>query len=203
MSLRITALSAACTLVLAGTAAHATTYDFSTLPQGTTVTPLTLNGATFTSSPDAGGFTVGSNGGLFSSLGASVLSSAGVAETLNIAFSTAQTGLSFDAGMGDFLALNGSDTVTVNTYNGTTLLTTQSIAPVIPGTDLFPQGTFNLAGGAPFTSVSISAADSAGAESLAIAELASTPVPLPAAIWFLLSGLGGALGLARRRATAA
>jgi hypothetical protein len=203
MSYRIHAsVVAACALALAATASHATTYDFSTLPQGNTATPLTFNGATFTASNDPGGFTVGSNGGLYSTLGSSVLSSTGVAATLNIAFSTAQTGISFDAANGDFLVANGSDTVTVNAYNGTTLVASQSITPVIPSGsgDFYPQGFFSLASGAAFTSVTISAADAAGAESLAIAELATTPVPLPAAFWMFLSGLGGALGFARRRA---
>jgi hypothetical protein len=202
MSYRVHAATAAaaCVLSLAATASRATTYDFSTLPQDTTVTPFTLNGATFTASNDPGGFTVGSNGGLYSTLGASVLSSAGVPATLNIAFSTAQTGISFDAAMGDFLAGNGSDSVTVSEYNGAQLVASQSITPAIPNGsgDLFPQGFFSLAAGGPFTSVTISAADAAGAESLAIAELSSTPVPLPAAFWMLLSGLGGAARFVRR-----
>jgi hypothetical protein len=200
MSTRAIALAAACALALGATAANATTYDFSTLPQGTTVTPLSLNGATFTASNDPGGFTVGPNGGLFSSLGASVLSSAGAPATLGIAFTTAQNGISFDVGMGDFLALNGTDSVTVSTYNGGALVATQSIAPVIPAAsgDSYPQGFFSIASGAAFTSVVISAADSAGAESFAIAELATTPVPLPPTLWMLLSGVGG-LALLRRR----
>lgn len=198
-------MCAACALALVATASHATTYDFSTLPQDTTVTPLTLNGATFTASNDPGGFTVGPNTGLYSTLGASVLSSAGVAATLNISFATAQSGISFDAATGDFFASNGGDTVTVNAYNGTTLVASQSITPVIPSGsgDFYPQGFFSLASGAAFTSVSIGAADAAGAESLVIAELATTPVPLPAAFWMFLSGLGGALGFARRRKVAA
>jgi hypothetical protein len=193
-------LAAACALALGATAAHATTYDFSTLPQGTTVTPLTLNGATFTASNDPGGFTVGPNGGLYSSLGSSVLSSGGVAASLNIAFNNAQSGISFDVGMGDFLASNASDSVTVSTYNGATLVATQSITPVIPGGsgDSYPQGFFSLASGGAFTSVVISAADSAGPESFAIAELATTPVPLPGTLWMLLSGAGGLALFSRR-----
>jgi hypothetical protein len=200
MSIRALALTAACALALAASAANADTYDFSTLPQGTTVTPLTLNGATFTASNDPGGFTVGPNAGLFSTLGSSVLSSGGVAATLNIAFSTAQLGISFDVGMGDFLAANGSDAVTVNTYNGTSLVSSQALTPVIPTAsgDFYPQGFFSLVTGGPFTSVTISAADGAGAESFAIAELATATVPLPATLWMLLSGLGGGLAFARR-----
>jgi hypothetical protein len=204
MSHRVHLLTAtvACALSVAATAAHANTYDFSTLPQGTTVTPLTFNGATFTASNDPGGFTVGPNGGIWSSLGSSILSSGGVAATLNIAFGTAQTGLSFDVGTGDFLpgVFNTNDLVTVTEYNGSTQVATQSIVPIVPtgSGDQYPSGYFSLVGGAAFTSVTISASDSSGAESFAIAELASTPVPLPAAVWMFLGGLGGVLGFARR-----
>jgi hypothetical protein len=218
---RVHLLSAAvaCALSLGAAAAHATTYDFSTAydstssnPQGTTyqapaastlppavTTPLTLNGATFTTN-DPNGYVVGPNAGLYSTLGSSVLSTAGDVASLSIAFASAQTGISFDAATGDFLGLNGSDSVSVSEYNGATLVGTQSITPVVPGTDLYPQGLFSLAAGvAAFTSVTISAADAAGGESLAIADLATTPVPLPATLWMLLGGLGGGLAVARRR----
>jgi hypothetical protein len=188
-------------LSLAATASNATTYDFSSVPQSTTVTPTTINGATFSSPTDPGAFTFGPNGGLFSTLGPNVLSSAGVPATLNIGFSTAQTGISFDFATGDFFASNGSDSLTLTTNTGFR----ETVSAAIPSSsgDLYPQGLFNLAGAAAFTSVSISAADAAGAESLVIADMASTPVPLPAAAWLLVSGLGGAAGFARRRRKAA
>jgi len=197
MAHRIYALAAiaASGLALASTQASAdTVYDFGSVPQGTTVTPYTLDGAAFDSPQGPGAFTFGANGGLYSTLGPNVLSSAGNAATLTITFATAQTGLSFDAAMGDFLQLNGTDTITVTTNAGVN----QTLVPVIPAGsgDDYPQVLFSLASAAPFTFVTISAADAAGPESLAIADMTSTPVPLPASIWLFASALAG-LGLRR------
>jgi hypothetical protein len=195
----ITAL-AACAVSLVATASNAgtITYDFSSVPQGTTATPTTINGATFSSPSDPGAFTFGPNGGLYSTLGPNVLSSAGVPATLDIAFSTPQTGLSFDFATGDFFANNGSDSLTLTTNTG--FHETVGAANPPGSGDFYPQGVVNLTGTATFTSVTISAADAAGAESLIVADMSSTsPVPLPAAAWLLMSGLGGVAGFMRRR----
>jgi hypothetical protein len=199
MYARLPSLAAAAlaAVALAGSSAWASTitYDFSTV--NGQATPLTLNGATFSSPSDPGAFTAGPNGGLFSTLPATVLSSAGVAATLDISFSQLQNAISFSFGMGDFFADNGNDTLTLTTNTGFT----ETVSAAIPSGsgDFYPQGTFNLTNATPFSSVVISAADAAGPESLAIGDLTTNEVPLPGAVWLLGSGLL-ALGTRLRRA---
>jgi hypothetical protein len=185
-SLAAGALAAA---ALASGSAWATSYDFSTVTGN--ATPYTLNGATFSSPSDPGAFTFGPNGGVYSTLSNYVLSSAGVAATLDISFAQAQNGISFNFAIGDFLGGNGSDSLTLTTNTGFS----ETVGATIPGSDFYPQGYFNLAGAAPFTSVAISAVDGAGAESLAIGNLTTSAVPLPGALLLFGSGL---LALATR-----
>jgi hypothetical protein len=187
---RIHALGAlAAGALLLGTAAQAstTTYNFSSASGS--ATPTTIQGATFSSPSDPGAFTFGPNGGLYSTLGSTVLSSAGEPATLDISFAQAQTGITFDAANGDGFALNGSDTLTLTTNTGFS----ETISLAIPGSsgDLYPQGYFSLVNASAFTSVAISTADGGGPESLAIADLTTTPVPLPAGLLLLTSGLAG------------
>ena len=65
----------------------------------------------YASSPNAGAFSYGPNGGLYSSLGSTVLGSGGVPETLVLTFATAQNDVSLGFAIGDFFALDGGDAV--------------------------------------------------------------------------------------------
>jgi hypothetical protein len=198
MHARLTALAASALAGLSfAAAASATTYDFSTAPSGE-VTPLTLDGATFSSPSDPGAFTISSSDGLYTTLGSTVLSSAGYPYTLDISFVQAQTGISFNFATGDGFAANGGDGLILTTNTGLTEMATPSLQGS-PDLGIYPQGLFSLAGASPFTSVTIEAYDAAGEESLAIGNLTSTPaVPLPGALVLFASGLA-ALGARVRR----
>jgi hypothetical protein len=164
------------------------------------VTIATFSSTNPTPSGFGGAFAFGPNGGTYSSLGNTVLSSQGFAgETLSISFSRAQTGLSFDFAIGDFFAANGGDSITVTANNGASAYTQTAAIPSGSG-DFYPQGLFSISGVPAFTSLTVTASDGAGPESFAIANM--TSVPLPAAVWMLLGGLGGLGLLARREARA-
>jgi hypothetical protein len=187
----------------ATTALAANTYDFTTLattlPPGAEVTPQTIASstgvmATFSSPSDPGAFTFGSNADLYTLLGPYVLSSAGVPAELDISFSTAQTDLTFNFALGDFFGSGGGDVLSVMPSSGGSFL-----APTaIPGTDLFPQGTFSMSGLPAFTSVAINVS---GPYSLAVADVSSiSAVPEPASLPMLAAGLAVVFFVIRRRA---
>ncbi|MGO9446444.1 MAG: PEP-CTERM sorting domain-containing protein [Thiobacillaceae bacterium] len=197
---RIHTLSAlaACALTFAQASAFAdvNTYDFSTV-QGV-VTPVTIGLATFSSPSDPGAFTFGPNAGLYTNLGAYVLSEAGFGgATLNIAFSAPQTAVSFDFSLGDFFssASNGPDTLTVTPNVGSASTATASLV----GSDYYPEGTFTLTSATAFSSIAIT---SAGAYPITIADMTSTsaaPVPEADSYTMMLCGLGMIGAIARRK----
>jgi hypothetical protein len=203
------AVALAAALSLGAAVADAqTNYNFGTSGG----TPTTLQGATFSSPQDAttpgGAFTFTSNPGFYSNITGNVLTSSGYAATLDISFAQAQTGLSFQfAGGNAFDGDGASDLLTVTANTGQTWT-------VQPGLDyagfLYPVGLFAVAGASAFTSVAITETyvsnEGAGGlttDSLTIGDMTSTPVPVPASVWFLASGLAGlGWGLRRKQAAA-
>ena len=214
MSYKILAIGVACALSIAATAANAgSTYDFgSVVGQSTGGTvPLTVGDATFSSPSDAangGEYTAGPNGGLYSTLGANVLSSSGNAAfgnstELDISFATSQTSLNFAYAIGDFLQLNGGDSLTVTTNGGYSQTFTSAS---MPAGDMYPQGLFSLLNTGAFTTVSIVATENTSATNTAAipADLAISnlnTVPLPPSLVLFVGGLAG-LGFAARRKAA-
>jgi hypothetical protein len=185
-----------------GTAAAGadTVYNFdSVVNQGT---PTTLQGATFSSPSDAttagGAFTFEANPGLYSTIGAStVLSSNGYSATLDISFAQAQTGVSFQFAGGDGFGASGSDLLTVTATTTANTQVTWTVNPTV--SYIYPEGLFSVAGAQAFTSLAITESDAAGEDSLTIANMTSTPVPLPPSLLLLASGLVGLCWTMRRR----
>jgi hypothetical protein len=194
MFTRMSFAAAALLAAAAATPAAAQSYNFDLgggYFDGTAATITSQNGfnVTFTSSQDAnGGFYVGNNSGLFSTLGAQVLVDPGTGgDTLTLTFSQAITNLNFNFGIADLLGLNGDDTLTVS--DG---LVNTTFGGTLPNGDLFPQGAAAFYDAAGFTTVTIT-----GPEEFVIG---LTDVPEPASIAALGMGLLGLAAVRRRRA---
>jgi hypothetical protein len=193
-------VAAALSLAAATAEAQASIYyNFDTASGA--VTPTTLQGATFSSPSDPGAFAFAANPGLYNTItAATVLTTAGYAATLDISFAQAQTGVSFEFAGGDGFGENGNDLLTVTANTGQTW----TVSPTV--SYLYPEGLFNVASAPAFTSLAISETYGSGAsltqDSLTLADLSSTPVPLPPSALLLAGGLVG-LGWKLRRKTTA
>jgi hypothetical protein len=195
MLIRLTLAAVALLAVAAAKPAAAQTYSFDLGGgwfDGTPATITSQNGynVTFSSTQDGanGGFYIGNNGGLFTSLGAQVLVDPGLGgDTLTLTFSQAITGLSFNFGIVDLLALNGDDTLTVTDGS-----TTAQYNAALQNGDLFPTGSAAFSDLSGFTSVTIAAPE----EFI----IGLTDVPEPASVAMLAAGLLGVTVLRRRKA---
>jgi hypothetical protein len=205
-----TAVAGALAIGASSAFAGTVSYDFTSVIGQYTgqSTPLVVNGATFSSPSDAASNALGlgqpgtyyaSANNLYSSaLGSSILSTAGYGSlvpdsTLTINFNGAsQDGIAFAFALG---TSSGGEQLVVTTNAGTTTTLT-SFTTDAAG---YPEGLFSLTSVPNFTSVTITATDSLGAQDLAIGSLTTTPVPLPGTLPLLLSGIAGAGLFARRR----
>jgi hypothetical protein len=221
---RIMTAAAAVTLSIAALPALGDTvpYVFDPLSgqsfgSGSANTSVTIGNATFTqanSSAASYDFVFGPNGGLFSNIGGgsgTVLSTAGNAganpsgapASLTISFSSTVYGINFDYANSDFVYTpNGGDTLTASISNGATVTANPTFSAT--NGDFYAEGAFSYASANGFNSITLTSTDAAGAEDLVLGDLTTqtTPVPVPAAFWMLLSGIGGGIGFARRRAGA-
>jgi len=202
--------------------AQIVTYDFDPVSGqsfGATAsnTSVTVGNATFTQA-NAGSatypFVFGANGGLFSNIGGgagTVLSTAGYAganpsgapASLTISFASTVYEVSFNYANSDFVDYpNGGDLLSA--VIGSTTVTSTPTYSATNG-DFYAEGAFEYDNTAGFTSITLTSTDAAGAEDLVLGDLTTSaaPVPSPATFWLVLSGVGVALGFARRRAGAA
>ncbi len=172
-----------------------TTYNFDPV-SGSGTSGVTVQGATFSSPQDTASgsaFSFIPNPGLYSTINdTTVLSSNGYAATLDISFAQAQNGVSFEFAGGDGFAAGGNDLLTVTTNTGQTYTATPTVSY------LYPEGLFSIASVPAFTSLALTETFGGGTtgnalttDSLTIADLSSTPVPLPGSVLLLASGLAG------------
>ncbi len=220
---QILTAAAAVALSIAASPGFAATvsYDFSTVNGqsfGTgAASSVSVGNATFTQANAATAsyaFSFGPNGDTFTNIdngGGYVLSSAGqvggtpttsAPASVTISFASTVYGINFNYGNSDWVYTpNGGDLLSA-TINGATVATATPTFSATNG-DFYAEGAFSYSNPNGFTSITLTSTDAAGAEDLVLGDLttASTPVPLPAGIWLLASGLG-VLGFKSRRRAA-
>jgi len=213
--------AAAVALAIAATPSFADTFVFDpfsgqSFGSGSANTSITIGNATFSqanASTASYDFVFGPNSGVFSNIGGgsgTVLTTAGYAganpsgapASLTISFASTVYGINFDYANSDFVYTpNGGDTLAA-TINGTPVATANPTFSSTNG-DFYAEGSFSYVNPNGFKSITLTSTDAAGAEDLVLGDLttANTPVPLPAGIWLLASGVA-ALGMQFRRRAA-
>jgi hypothetical protein len=190
MRRRLGAFLAAALSAVASTA-PAQTFDFETTPMGTTVPfSITSGGltATFTS---AANFSVMPSP--FSTLhGNALFDDDDAVGPLTITFSRPLAAISLGFGTNSPFAPAG---LTLQAFDGATLVGTVGAPGVVPPGFLFPEGSIAFAGGPLFTSVVLSSA----ARDFAIDDLVVSAIPEPAALALLGPGVLLVAAVAARR----
>jgi hypothetical protein len=194
--------TAAVALLVAATPLHAQLFDFDGADSPTgTATPfsLTRGGVTATFVATPGAMTVFHPAAFATLTGNQLADADPTANTLEVTFSAPQTFISL------LFALNdptNTAILTMNVFDGGTLVGSPSSSGAIPAGFGFPEGSLTYSG-APFDHVFIFAS---GAPDYAIDDVRlspAAPVPEPATVGLLAGGLvvlGGAAARRRREA---